>query len=54
MGFYLFALWDCLGLTKKGIGYTLGLVGCSDWASTSVGVAVGAIMFDVACLVRAE
>ncbi|KAL7161431.1 hypothetical protein ACSBR2_041986 [Camellia fascicularis] len=53
-GFIFFTLWGCLDSTKRGVRYALGLAGCSDWTSTAAGVAVGAVLLDVACLVGAK
>ncbi|THG20994.1 hypothetical protein TEA_029870 [Camellia sinensis var. sinensis] len=38
----------------RGVGYALSLVGCSDWTSTVAGVAIGAVLLDVACMVGAK
>ncbi|KAF5932279.1 hypothetical protein HYC85_028450 [Camellia sinensis] len=51
VGFYFLTFWGCLGSTWRGVGYALGLAGCSDWTSTEAGVVVGAVLFDVACMV---
>ncbi|GMP63480.1 hypothetical protein CsSME_00025150 [Camellia sinensis var. sinensis] len=50
MGFYLFALWECLGSTKGDVGYASELAGCSDWTSAPMGVGVGPVLLDVAYL----